>query len=589
MRGLRAIAAGVAAALLASAAPCLAQGQGFLHSQGTRIVDGEDRPVLLRGMGLGGWMLQEGYMLGLGELEKGQQHVIRRYVAEAIGEEGAKRFYRAWLDSFITKADVDAMAGWGFNSVRLPMHYNLLTLPIEKEPVPGRDTWLESGFERIDRLLEWTRANGMVLILDLHAAPGGQGNDLPIADRDPTKPSLWESAENRRKTVALWKRLAERYANEPGIGAYDLINEPNWDFDGPADGHGCKSTRNAPLWAFYRELIAAVRSVDKRHMIVIEGNCWGNNYQGLEKAPDANLTLSFHKYWNRNDEASIAPYLALRDKLGVPLWLGESGENSNVWFRDAIRLVEDHDIGWAFWPLKKIRYNNPLQVDANPGWDALVAHWLGKGPKPDTMAAETALMRLATHDVRFENNIFHPDVIDAMLRQPHADATRPFKAHRIERGATAIAAVDFDLGPAGRAYADREDANYHIATGGKRVAWNQGLTYRNDGVDMARDPQGRPYVAGFQSGEWMQYTLDAAAAGTRTLLVSARGGQGGTLSLSLNGGAAVSLSLAAGPEWQALRVPGLKLLQGNNRLVLKAEQCADCEVQNLEIVAAVGS
>ena len=26
----------------------------------------------------------------------------------------------------------------------------------------------------------------------------------------------------------------------------------------------------------------------------------------------------------------------------------ESGENSNVWFRDAIRLIEDHDIGWAF-------------------------------------------------------------------------------------------------------------------------------------------------------------------------------------------------------------------------------------------------
>ncbi|WP_410468057.1 hypothetical protein [Sphingomonas sp. JC676] len=324
-------------------------------------------------------------------------------------------------------------------------------------------------------------------------------------------------------------------------------------------------------------------------MIVIEGNCWGNNYGGLEKAPDANLTLSFHKYWNRNDEASIAQPLALRDKLGVPLWLGESGENSNVWFRDAIRLVEGHDIGWAFWPLKKIRYNNPLQIDANPGWDALVAWWLGKGPKPDAKAAEAALMRLATHDVRFESNIFHPDVIDAMLRQPHADETRPFKPNRVGRGAATIAAVDFDLGPAGRAYADREDANYHIATGGKRVTWNSGLTYRNDGVDVVRDPQGRPYVASFQLGEWMQYTLDAEAAGTRMLLVSVRGAQGGTLSLRLNGGAPVTLPLAPGSDWQALRFSGLKLLQGNNRLVLKAENCTDCEVRSLEIAATAGS
>ncbi len=199
-------AAMMMAAMLGVSAPAAAQ--GFVHREGTRIVDGEGQPLLLRGMGLGGWMLQEGYMLELGGLEKGQQHVIRRKIVELVGEEKAERFYQAWLDNFTTKADIDAMARWGFNSVRLPMHYNLLTLPVEKEPVAGRDTWIESGFARIDRLLEWTSANGMTLILDLHAAPGGQGNDLPISDRDPTKPSLWESAENRRKTVALWKKLA---------------------------------------------------------------------------------------------------------------------------------------------------------------------------------------------------------------------------------------------------------------------------------------------------------------------------------------------------------------------------------------------
>ena len=47
-------------------------------------------------------------------------------------------------------ADIDAMATWGFNSVRLPMHYDLLTLAVDQEPKPGVDTWKEDGFKRID-------------------------------------------------------------------------------------------------------------------------------------------------------------------------------------------------------------------------------------------------------------------------------------------------------------------------------------------------------------------------------------------------------------------------------------------------------
>ena len=60
------------------------------------------------------------------------------------------------------------------------------------------------------------------------------------------------------------------------------------------------------------------------------------------------MVVSFHKYWNYNTPDTIEQHLQLRDKYKVPLWLGESGENSNLWFRDAIQLVESHGIGWAF-------------------------------------------------------------------------------------------------------------------------------------------------------------------------------------------------------------------------------------------------
>src|SRR5690606_38541070 len=111
-------------------------------------------------------------------------------------------FYRAYLENGITKRDIDSLKAWGFNSVRLPMHYNLYTPPVEAEK-EGELTWLEQGFEMTDRLLEWCGDNEMYLILDLHAAPGGQGNDANISDYEPTKPSLWESKANRDKMTAL--------------------------------------------------------------------------------------------------------------------------------------------------------------------------------------------------------------------------------------------------------------------------------------------------------------------------------------------------------------------------------------------------
>jgi endoglucanase len=68
------------------------------------------------------------------------------------------------------------------------------------------------------------------------------------------------------------------------------------------------------VWSLQQRITAAIRAVDTRH-IVIEGNCWGNNYKGLPPAWDANMALSFHKYWNRNDEASIAEIKAPAHQL----------------------------------------------------------------------------------------------------------------------------------------------------------------------------------------------------------------------------------------------------------------------------------
>lgn len=541
--------------------------QGFLRADGKRIVNEKGETVLLRGIGLGGWMLQEGYMLRVNG--QGQQNKIRSRIAALIGEEKTEEFYDAWLSNHTRRIDIDSIKAWGFNSVRLPMHFNLYTLPVEKEPIPGENTWLEKGFRITDSLLAWCKANKIYLILDLHAAPGGQGNDLNISDRDTSKPSLWEKEENQKKAIALWKKLAQRYADEPWIGGYDILNEPNWGFeDLTNDKNGLKEKKNEPLKKLMMDITKAIREEDKKHIIIIEGNGWGNNYNGILPVWDDNMVLSFHKYWNYNNQASIQHILDTRDKYNVPVWLGETGENSNVWFAEAIRLLESNNIGWAWWPLKKMGNNNPMQILSNPGYDKILAYWSGRGPKPGEEEAYTGVMQLAS-SAKLENTIIKRDVIDAMFRQPFSEEAIEFNSNLIN-GNTALKAVDYDLGKNGIAYFDNDTADYHVSTG-KRSAGNRGGFYRNDGVDIKADSIQSSvfYITNFEKGEWLQYTINVAKKGVYKLkLVCFSKQPGGNLSFAANGKIQTSIDVNGSNEWQTIQADEVHLSKGENKLKL---------------------
>jgi hypothetical protein len=67
------------------------------------------------------------------------------------------------------------------------------------------------------------------------------------------------------------------------------------------------------------------------------------------------------------------------EKYNVPVWLGETGENSNVWFTEAISLLEKHNIGWSWWPLKKMGLGNPFEIFANHNFMQVVDFFNGKG------------------------------------------------------------------------------------------------------------------------------------------------------------------------------------------------------------------
>ena len=496
--------------------------QGFLKAREKQIVDASGNEIILRGMGLGGWMLQEGYMLQINN--KGMQHTIKARITDLIGKEDCDKFYDLWLSNHMTRSDADSLAKWGFNSIRLPMHYNLYTLPIEEEPIKGENTWLTRGFEMTDSLLSWCKANNLYLILDLHAAPGGQGKDANISDYDESKPSLWESDLNRQKTIALWRKLAERYANEPAIGGYDLINEPNWTFEGK-NRNGLEDTQNQPIWDLYLEITKAIREVDKNHIIIIEGNGWGNNYRGFSRPWDDNMVLSFHKYWSPNDQQTISNIIEAREKYNMPVWLGETGENSDKWFTDCINLLEKNNIGWAWWPLKKINsVVCPLMVVAPEEYKQITDYWNNNGPRPSRELAKEVLFKVAENLIA-EKCRYNKDVIDAMFRQRMESTTKPFASNIIPGR---IYATDFDMGRLGISYNDADNEN--VGQEGKR-AGNKGHQYRNDGIDIQRSTDEQTMTNGYQvtsteSGEWMQYTVYVRKNGKYNIALRSTGNEG---------------------------------------------------------------
>lgn len=477
-------------------------GQAYLHTQGKEIVTGDGSNFIIRSIGTGNWMIQEGYMMQTAGVA-GTQHEFRDKLEESIGTEKTDSFYISWLQNHFRQIDVDSLASWGFNSIRVALHYKWFTPPIEDEPVPGEITWINTGFDILDSLLDWCGSNQMYLILDMHGAPGGQGANADISDYDDTKPSLWESNANKNKLVALWYRLAERYSDEPWIGGYDLINETNWSFP---------ENNNSQLRNIYERITDTIRLVDQNHIIYIEGNWFANDFGGLTPPWDDNMVYSFHKYWSYNYDNSLNWVTGMRDLYNIPLWLGETGENSNTWFTNLVKLAESKNIGWSWWPVKKPGVNNPLKVEINDDYRQLIEYWKGNASFPGIEEAFQAVLQFSENH-RLENCTVQKDVIDAIFRQPYSNELKPFKI--THKPGDHIFGVDYALGRNGYAYFDMDTADYHVDTD-EYTNWNQGGKYRNDGVDIEsctdNDTTNGYNVGWISDGEWLAFKMSTDSA-----------------------------------------------------------------------------
>jgi len=60
-----------------------------------------------------------------------------------------------------------------------------------------------------------------------------------------------------------------------------------------------------------------------------------------------------HTYWSDTTQAAIQHFLDFREKTNLPMYMGETGENTDEWIGGFRRLLDENRMGWHFWPYKK--------------------------------------------------------------------------------------------------------------------------------------------------------------------------------------------------------------------------------------------
>jgi aryl-phospho-beta-D-glucosidase BglC (GH1 family) len=404
MKTLNAIILIVVAVFLSCNTPKQSSSLSFLHTSGQNIVNESGEIIYLKGVGLGNWLLPEGYMWKFGP-SGDRPRKIEKVVSDLVGEEKADQFWKQFRKNYITEADIKRIAELGFNSVR-PALNSRVFLTEEANPV-----FIEEGFQLIDSLVAWCRKYKIYVIIDLHGAPGGQ-TGANIDDSPNDIPELFINQKYQDQTVNLWVKIADRYKDEPVVAAYDLLNEPLPINTGSADKY------KQLLIPLYKRITSEIRKVDQKHMITLEGFNWSNDWSLFDKPLDNNVFYQFHYYcWSNPDELyNINYFLKKRNELNTPVWVGETGEKNNKIYWGTSQYFETNNIGFSFWPWKKMdTKNTPYSIRKPDNWD-LISSFTDGGSKPDSSIAEKALNELL-ENIKLANCDYFEDVTNAILTQ----------------------------------------------------------------------------------------------------------------------------------------------------------------------------
>ena len=362
--------------------PSVITEKDFLTVSGSNLVNRNGEAVMLRGVNLGGWLLQESWMCPVAgtDGEWGNLDTIEAFKANGLTDEQIQRLFDTYQDNWITEADLDIIAATGANCLRIPFWYRNFMLNEAGDWI-NDDLNANPGFKRLDWIIEQAGARGMYVILDLHGAPGGQSMNHSTGTVG--RNNLYTSEECRAAMKKLWVTIAERYKDNPAVAAYDIMNEPQ-NNDGFEDREHYVSPWSSAAWKqtneVYREMIAAVREIDGQHVISVEGIWRITNLPSPKKEGWTNMLYQVHLYDDTKQFERLAKKSAGYGKShGVAVIVGEF---SNM---DGFEICENYGISWTSWTYKGGKgnggnwfwyYGAPEPVDpAADDFDTALGKW----------------------------------------------------------------------------------------------------------------------------------------------------------------------------------------------------------------------
>lgn len=387
-------------------------GKLFLKVKGQDIVTPNGESFLIQGINLGNWLNPEGYMFLFKDVSS--YRLIDQAFREMVGPDFTDQFWKTFKDNYITREDIAYIKQTGMNSIRLPFHYKLFT----DEDYMGLKS-NQDGFARVDSVIKWCKAEGLYVILDMHDAPGGQTGDN--IDDSYGYPWLFESETSKQLFSEIWKKIADRYKNEPTVLGYDLLNEPI------ATYFTNKEEINKLLVPVYKRGVEAIRSVDPNHIILLGGAQWNSNFSMFdEKAIDSNMLYTCHRYWCDTLQSNLQDFIDFRNKVNLPLYMGETGENTDEWVGGFRRLMERNNMGWHFWPYKKLEKTSCMVHIKKPAnWDLIVEYTQKprnnfneiRAARPDQELVKKAMLELL-ENIKFAHCIKNQGYIKALGMKP---------------------------------------------------------------------------------------------------------------------------------------------------------------------------
>ncbi len=339
----------------------------LLRVEGDRLVRGDGTPVVLRGVGLGGWMNMENFITGYPSTESLQRKALR----SALGEEGYRRFFDSFLRAFFDDDDAGYLASLGLNCVRLPFNYR----HFEDDDRPFE--LKQEGFGHLERAVDLCARHGLYTILDLHALPGFQ-NQGWHSDNPTHWAFFWAHRHFQDRAVHLWEALADRFKDNPWVAGYNPVNEPG-------------DVTDRVIGPFYQRLHDAIRAVDPRHVLFLDGNRYSNQFD-MFGDPLPNSVYALHDYLppgmvdggdypgttrgEHYDRDVVEKWFLERSeymrRTGTPIWVGEFGpvytgdpardEQRYRLLQDQLGTYREHQASWSIWTYKDIGLQGLVSV-----------------------------------------------------------------------------------------------------------------------------------------------------------------------------------------------------------------------------------